>query len=246
MKNKNITETWNITKEQINILSNCQRMNDILYIPKGSKTILTSNTISQEDISLIYINENFNYELNKDLIVHNLGEILKPIKTIKEPIVKFSDSDDNKTKISITDIKENIKCNFMFATDSYSTIELYNAYKNYINKIKDSEVVNFKFTSDDFENIRKFASFNQNTISFNDNEMCLYDNSASEDFEEKDNVRFKMLMESKEVKRFDIDIKIFKLIEPGNYEVIGSSIDFLYFNQTDGSNQYIICCNTLN
>jgi len=241
MSDKNI---WKITPEQINILSNCQKVNEIILIKESTNTLVSVDALD-DSFTMIYINEDFNYGIDKEIVVHNLSEILKSIKNIENPSITFSDD-----RISVTDIDGNIKCNFLYATnDLVDGIRgIYDSYDKLIDGIKeDEDKYEFKITENEFNLIKKFTSFGHNSLSFVNGKIIIYDNTASNDVNIKDNIEIK-IPESDSINkdfRIDLDIALFKKMQTGKYDCTLSSQGFALFQETDGMNIYGIVSNIL-
>ena len=238
------SNVWKITPEQVRILSNCQRVNDIILIKASAEAVISVDALD-ESFTMIYINEQFDYPISKEIIAHSLSEILKSAKNINEPRIVLTDD-----RISVTDKEGNIRCNYLYADDNLvvDIRGIYDAYNNIITGIKeDADRYVFKITDNEFNLIRKFISFGHNSLSFVNGKIIIYDNTASSDVSLKDNIEIKIPKCDSIGNdfRLDIDIALFKKMQPGNYNCSLSSQGLALFEQTDGGNIYGIVSNII-
>lgn len=242
MKNE---KRWDITEKQFNILSNCQKLNEIILIKPNSDIIISVDALD-ESFNTIYINKSFGFTIDKEVIIHNLSEILKSVKNIDNAKIVFSNE-----RISVTDSEGTVKCNYQYAADDIinGIRFIYDAYEKIINGVENGDnLYEFEMNINDFNVIKKFISFGHNTLSYTNGKIIIFDNTAGNEIEEKDTVEIK-IKESDTTSddfRLDLDISLFKKIEPGNYKCILSGDDGLsLFKQIDGDNIYGIVSNKI-
>jgi len=236
-------EKWKITEEQIVTLQDACKINELLLIKPESKELISTDSID-ESFNVLFLNTSFGYSFEKAFIVHNLSEIVKVIKNIGSGAVILLAED----KLSVMDPKGDIKCNYLYASEDIvdNINKVYGLYQDYISSIKNNEQTKrFKFADIFFKRIKTFSSFNFNTLSFQKDQIIIYDNTGSTEINQKDNVILKTESEFDKNFRLDLDLQDFRKLKEGNYICYGSPQGFILFEDEENKNVYLLACNNL-
>jgi hypothetical protein len=237
LTNKN--NLWDLTDEQYKILTNCAKINSVVYI-NGNSTNIISTNILDKSFTILYINEKFNFNKENEFILLNLNEILKTIKMVGKGKIFIE-----KENIIITDENEDVKCKYLYGNpDIIKDIsKVYESYSKIISSIKEGENVEVvEFKSDYFKTIKKFSNVNFNVLSIQNNKIVLYNNLGSTDIKIRDSIEINMenvLLKN----RFDIDVSLISLIEEDDYTCYFSPIGFVLFENKTTGNIYGIASN---
>lgn len=229
---------WKISKEQIDKLNICKKINEIILIPKNTKKIIAIDALDTS-FSIIYINNNMNYE-GDEIILNNLSEFIKSINIMNNN----ADIKINDTKLSITDETGEIICNYNFAfSDLVNSVrEIYDKTDDIITLIKSNkESSSFTFSQKDFDNIKKFSLINYNTLVFIKGKIVLFDNTGTNEISNKNTIEINKSEIENDI-RVDIDINSFSKIKPGNYTCTYNN-QFVLFEEIDGDNIFAVAAN---
>jgi len=225
--------SWQVSEKQFEVLQNCSKLNNFLYINKDSDVIISINAL--DDFSAFYVSEDFKFKTDRDnIVLHNLSNVIKTIKTIGLENSKIT---FNENKFDVTSNNEKIKCNYLYAPiDSVSTIkEIYKNYKDIISGVKDNpDSKTFKFSKEYFASVKLFNTGEYNTLTFLNNAIVLYDKTGSTKIDEKSNIEISIDSDITEDIRFDIDLNLFNIINPSDYVCTLSPDGFILFQNETG------------
>jgi hypothetical protein len=231
---------WNLTDTQFKILQNCAKINSILYF-NGNNPIVSTNALD-ESFTVFYINTQFDFNVNKSFVIHNLNELIKTLKMMEKGNIEVTDD-----RIIITDENGKIKCKYLYAnSDIVENLKpIFEGYNDIISSIKNSDgCIKLEFKKEYFEVIRKFLNPNYNTISIQNNKIILFDNIGNIDTDKKDNIEIELENVNVE-NRIDIDVSLFKSIEEDTYDCYLSPSGFILFENTETNNIYGVAANII-
>ncbi len=227
---------WEITEKQISALNNSQKLNEVILIKESSVALVSANTLDLSAMSLLYVNSKFNFDCEKKVVIHNLSEVLRMIRNLPGCNILLKDDE-----FSIVDKGGKIKCNFKYASESLVSEfgKIYDVYNNLFNSIEESDdTVTLNLNESIFDSIKKFSSASYDTVSFKDGDIVLYDRTAGNEIDDKDNVVISIAETDQNEHRLDLDMGVFKSIVPGNYTLTISPLGYFLFQDAETGNSY--------
>lgn len=243
MGKKTEVDALELTQDQLDILSNCSKVSNFLFFVEGSDTIVSTNSL-EESFTILFAKKGFGFKPTTDKIVmHNLSAVIKTIKTIgrENCVIKFGED-----KFFLSDKDGNIKCNYLYANKKIvsTVMKVHTNIDDIIEGVKDNpESKTFTFKKSYFSLVKTLAA-EHNTMSFNKDKIVMYDNTGSTEISDKSNTEIKIDSGIEEDIRFDVDLSLFGLVCPDDYQCTISPDGFILF-ESESAGIYGIAANIL-